>query len=45
MVQELAANDDMLVEITFAAVTKMLGEILQTKDGVISAVKHAIQYQ
>lgn len=37
-------NEDTLVEVVFAAVTKMLGDILPTKEGAIQAVKQATQY-
>ena len=37
-------NEDMLVEIAFAAVSKMLGDVMPTKEGAIAAVRQATQY-
>ena len=42
--EHIYENNDALVEIAFAAVAKMLGEILPTKEGAIAAVRNAIQF-
>ncbi|MGD8642038.1 MAG: FliH/SctL family protein [Gammaproteobacteria bacterium] len=37
-------NEDMLVEIAFAAVTKMLGALLPTREGALEAVRQATKH-
>lgn len=42
--ESIAAREDELVEIVYAAVTKLLGNILNTKDGVVAAIRNVSQY-
>lgn len=42
--ERIYENRDAMVEIAFAAITKMLGELLPTKEGAIAAVRNAIQF-
>lgn len=42
--QEIAGAEDLLVEIVFAAVTKIVGDTLTTPEGVTAAVRQIVQH-